>query len=327
MMRAGRLVEIGRVVIDEAPIDPPREGELLVKSAYSSICGSDLHEIEGVGLMKPPWPAGWPGHEGIGTVVESRAAGFDVGDVVLCVPFAPLGRTTAEYQRCAAATAVKVAEAGSAAPPLLPTLMAQQLGTVLYAMRRYPKDVTGKTVVILGAGSAGLFFTHLLRRAAAERIIVTDLSDARLAVATKYGADVTLNASRDEVVTAVADITRGKGAGYVVEAVGKSTTLAQSIDLASVEGSLLWFGLPDTERPVAIDFFKFFRKRLNTASVYGAQGEPGLSSFRAALAMIRRGDIDVTPLLSHTLPIERIEDAFALAVNRHDGAIKVSVGF
>lgn len=328
MMRAGRMVEIGRVVLDEVPIDAPREGELLVRTAYSSICGSDLHEVEhGVGLPAPPWPAGWPGHEGIGTVVESRASGFAPGDTVLCVPFSNLGRTTAEYQRCAGATAIKVAAAGDPVPGLLQTLMAQQLGTVIYALRRHPQDIAGRTVVILGQGSAGLFFCHLLRRAGAGRIIVADLSDARLAVSTKFGADVTLNPLRDNVLSAVRDLTGGSGAGYVVEAVGRKETLAQSIELAAVDSALLWFGLPDSEDAVPINFFKFFRKRLRTGSTYGSQGEPGLVSFRVALDMIARREIDVSPLLTHVVAIEDIERAFQLAMSRDESAVKVSIGF
>jgi L-iditol 2-dehydrogenase len=325
-MRAGRLVELGRVVVDEVPIDPPRDGELLVRSQFSSICGSDLHDVEyGIGLPPPPWPAGWPGHEGIGEVVESKAAGFAPGDLVLCVPFAPLGRTMAEFQRCAAATAVAL-DRGAIAK-VEHALMAQQLGTVIFALRQFPVDVAGRTVVVLGQGSAGLFFCNLLRRAGAGRIVVADLSDSRLAVSSRYGADVTLNAARDDVGAAVADLTKGRGADYVIEAVGRRDTLAQSIDLAAVDSPLLWFGLPDTDQAVPINFNKFFRKRLRTGSTYGAQGEPGLTSFRVAAAMIARGEIDVSPLLTHVLPIEDVERAFELAMSRDEGAVKVSVSF
>lgn len=325
-MRAGRLVEIGRVVFEEAPIDPPQPGELLVQSRFASICGSDLHGVNyGVELPPPPWPPGYPGHEGVGHVIESRADGFAEGDLVLAVPNAAIGRCMAEYQRLAAVTAVKIDPALDLA--LEHILMAQQLGTVIFALRRYPTDVAGKTVVILGQGSAGLFFCHLLKRAGAARVIVADLTPARLALSPGFGADVTLQAGQDDVRAAVADLTGGQGADYVVEAVGTRATLAQSIELASPDSKLLWFGLPDTSDPVNISFQKFFRKRLTAQTVYGAQFEPGLVSFRVALDMIARGDIDVTPLLSHILPIEEVGRAFELAHSRDDEAIKVSVAF
>lgn len=332
LMRAGRLVELGRVAFEEAPIEPPRDGEVLVRSAFGSICGSDLHGVQyGVEVLPFPCPAGYPGHEGIGEVVESRYDGLQPGDTVLTVPFAHLGRTIAEYQRCAGTNAIKVSggeePSAQALPPLEQVLMAQQLGTVIFALRRYPTDVTGKTVAIVGQGSAGLFFTYLLRRAGAAKIIVADLSPARLKVSESYGADVCINANADDVVAAVADLTGGKGADYVVEAVGRKETLAQSIDLAAVDTKMLWFGLPDTTEQVPIPFNKFFRKRLTAQTVYGAQGEPGLVSFRAALDLIIRGEIDVSPLLTHVLPIEDVEHAFDLAHSRDEGAVKISVAF
>jgi L-iditol 2-dehydrogenase len=325
-MRAGRLVELGRVEFEEVPVDPPQPGELLVHSRFASICGSDLHGVQyGVEIPPPPWPPGYPGHEGIGHVVEARAEGFTEGDLVLAVPNAAIGRCMAEYQRLQAVTAVKIDP--STSRPIEHLLMAQQLGTVMFALRRYPTDVVGKTVVVLGQGSAGLFFCHLLKRAGAETVIVADLSDARLAVSRCYGADHTLNASRDDVKAAIYDHTGGNGADYVVEAVGTRQTLAQSIELVAPDSKLLWFGLPDTSDPVPVPFQKFFRKRLTAQTVYGAQFEPGLVSFRAALAHIVRGDIDVSPLLSHVLPVEQVARAFELAHSRDERAIKVSVSF
>lgn len=330
-MRAGQLVEIGRVEFVEAPIDPPQPGELLVASRFSSICGSDLHGVQyGVELPPGPWAPGYPGHEGIGHVVESQADGFAEGDLVLAVPNAAIGRCMAEYQRLQAVTAVKLDQTLDL--PLEEVLMAQQLGTVIFALRRYPTDVAGKTVVILGQGSAGLFFCHLLKAAGAARIIVADLSAHRLALSAGFGADVIVqagmvHAGHDDVRAAVMDLTGGVGADYTVEAVGSRVTLAQSIELAAADSKLLWFGLPDAKEPVPISFQKFFRKRLTAQTVYGAQHEAGLVSFRVALDMIVRRTIDVRPLLSHILPIEQVGHAFELAHSREDGAVKVSVKF
>jgi threonine dehydrogenase-like Zn-dependent dehydrogenase len=158
-------------------------------------------------------------------------------------------------------------------------------------------------------------------------VIVSDLSPARLKVSERLGADVRLDANLDDVPAAVADLTNGKGADYVVEAVGRRETLAQSIELAAMDTKLLWFGLPDTSDPVPVPFNRFFRKRLTAQTVYGAQGEPGLVSFRVALDLILRGEIDVAPLRSHVLPIEDVERAFELAHSRDEGAVKVSVAF
>ena len=188
--------------------------------------------------------------------------------------------------------------------------------------------MTGETVVVLGQGSAGLFFTYLLKRAGAERVIVSDLSAQRLAVSRAYGADVVLDPATDDVRAAVADLTDGKGADYLVEAVGRAETFLLTTDLVRVGAELLWFGLPSVDANIEINFSKFFRKKLRASCTYGAQDEPGSTSFRTALDLIASAQIDVAPLLSHVFPVERIDEAFALANEPVDaGATKVSVSF
>ncbi len=90
---------------------------------------------------------------------------------------------------------------------------------------------------------------------------------------------------------------------------------------------MLLFGLPDTSEPVLINFHDFFRKRLKAYAVVGAQHEPNLVSFRHALKLIADGEIDVSRLISHTLPIERIDEALEIARERSDNALRISIDF
>jgi L-iditol 2-dehydrogenase len=325
MTRAGQLIAPGRMAFVVVPVEPLRDGDLLVRSRYASICGSDLHVVNhGVDTHPALWVPGYPGHEGVGEVLESRADGFAPGDAVLLVPPVPESRCFAERQRVRASSAIRLE---GSLPPLDQVLMAQQLGTVVFAARQHPWDVAGRTVAVMGQGSAGLFWAWWLKRAGAARVIVSDLSPARLAVSARFGADVLVDARTDDLSTAVMDLTAGEGADFVVEAVGRRETLLQSVGLCRTGGQLFWFGLPDTDDPVSIDFRLFFRRKLTAFSTFGAQTEPGLVSFRLALEFIRRGDIDVRPLLTHVLPVEDIDRAFRLADTREDGALKVTVSF
>jgi L-iditol 2-dehydrogenase len=324
-MRAARLHEVGKIVCEEAPVRPPGDGDLLVRTELASICGSDLHTIF-LPFSVGGYPAhpGYPGHEGVGEVAVSNHAGFAPGDKVLTVPHAWLGACFADYQTVPGDSCIKLPEADA---PIGHMLMAQQLGTVVFALRHRPVDVTGATVVVLGQGSAGLFFTWLLRHAGAATIVTADLSDARLACSRAMGADLAVKADGGAVRAAVMDATNGRGAELVVDAVGSSATLRQTADLAAYDGTLLWFGLPDRADPEPLDFVQFFRKRLRASSTYGAQAEPGLVSFHRALDLIVRGEIDVSPLLSHVLPIERVDEACLIAHERGQDALKVSLSF
>ncbi len=321
-MKAARWVDVGRVVCEEVPRPSPANGEILVRTAYASICGSDLHSVYG-GAPPTSVPAGHPGHESVGEVVESRCAGYEPGDRVLTVPHFVDGRCMAEYQALPGAACIRLPDPA----PLSHMLMAQQLGTVIYALRRHPLDLVGREVAVIGQGSAGAFFTFLLKRAGAARVLVSDKSPARLAYARQLGADLAVDASDGDFRTAVLEATGGQGAGLVVEAVGSQETFPLSLELAADLATVLWFGLPEGTGAYPFSFGEFFYKRLTAYAISGTQGEPGFDSFRYAVRLIADGAIDVTPLLSHLLPIDEVEKAYQIAHDRTDNALKVSVSF
>ena len=326
-MRAGRMVEIGRMECEEIEIASIGDGQVLIRSEMASICGSDLHVVMmGAGVTHSfPCPHGYPGHEGIGEIVESKVPGLSEGEQVLTFPNPPVGECFNEYQRVEAQYCVPLPDTDL---PRSHLLMAQQLGTVIYAMRKCQRDVAGETVVVMGQGSAGLFWTHLLKRAGAKKVIVSDISPARLEVAASYGADICIDIRNSNLHEAVRDSTKGKGADYVVEAVGRAETFRESVDLVRADGEIMWFGLPSVDHDIDMRFHKFFRKRLRASSIYGAQDEPQAISFRMALDLISKGHIDVESLLSHVFNIEQLGAAFVLAHDPHeDEALKVSIKF
>jgi L-iditol 2-dehydrogenase len=323
-MKAARWVGVGQVVCEEVPKPSAADGEILVRTAYASICGSDLHTVFGSAPSRPG-PAGYPGHESVGEVVESRCPGFSPGDRVLTAPQFTAGRCMAQYQALPGSACLRLPDTA----PLDHLLMAQQLGTVIYALRQHPLDLTGTDAAVIGQGSAGAFFTFLLKRAGAARVLVSDKSPARLAYARQLGADLAVDARTGDLRSAVLEATGGKGAGLVVEAVGSRETFPQSLELAAAGGTVLWFGLPEggSDDAYLFSFHEFFRRQLTAYSAFGAQGEPGLGSFRYAIALIASGAIDVAPLLSHVLPVSEVQEAFHIAHERTGNALKVSVRF
>ena len=321
-MKAARWVGLGRVECEDVPVPPVADGEVLVRTVYASICGSDLHEVF-FETPPPSMPAGHPGHESVGEVVESRCPGFAPGDCVLTVPHAADGRCLAEFQALPGSACVSL----PATAELSHLLMAQQLGTVVYALRRHPLDLVGRDAAVIGQGSAGAFFTFLLKRAGVARVLVSDKSPARLAYGRQLGADLAVDAGSTDFRAVVLEETGGRGADLVVEAVGSRETFPLSLELAAAESSILWFGLPEGVADYPISFNDFFRRKLTAYSVYGAQGEPGLESFRYAVRLIADAAIDVSPLLSHMLPIEEVGEAFRIARMRTGNALKVSIKF
>ncbi|MEZ5557742.1 MAG: zinc-binding dehydrogenase [Pseudomonadales bacterium] len=327
-MRAARLVAPGRIVCEDAPLYEPQDGQVVVRSRMAAICGSDLHQVFYDMLAPTALPAepGWPGHEGVGEVIESRYPGLKAGDLVLTVPGYGFQRCFADFQTLPGHWCLPLPAYDG---PVEDLLMAQQFGTTIYALRRGNMDFIGKTVAVLGQGSAGQFFAWQARQLGAERVIVADLSPARLAQSQVFGADIAVEGDADgkAIREAVMDSTGGKGAHIVIEAVGRRETIQHAVDIARPFGNLVFFGLPDTSQAVPFSYAKFFMKQLKMYAVVGAQAEEDLSSFHKALDWIARREIDVSTMVSHRLSLEAIDRAMLLAHERDEDALKVTLTF
>ena len=320
-MAAGVVRELGRIECEEATAPEPTAGRVLVRTKLASICGSDLHiAYQGWSVTDLPLAPGHPGHEGVGEVVDGGGTGFEPGEVVLTVPYIWESATFAEYQLLRPENILALPDG----KPLPHLLMAQQLGTVIFGCHRLP-PLEGRTAVVLGQGSVGLFHDFILRRLGAERIIAVEPVPARLRAAWDMGVDEAIPDTGRAATAAVMDLTGGEGAGVVVDAVGSVETLNQAIAMAGKGGRVAAFGLPPTMELVPFDWAAFFRKSLTMHAVHGAQETPGLPDFRAAIGLIVRGEIDMSPFVTHDFPLSRIDQAFELADSKADGALKVSL--
>lgn len=324
-MRASRVVKQHQIVCEKTDVLEPVAGEALVKTAWAALCGSDVHSVHSDVPFKPHYAnPGTPGHEGIGYVEESRIDGYKKGDLILTIPgYQNRTGTFCDYQTILPKYMVKVPETDV---PLEQLLMAQQFGTTIYALRQLPVDVVGKTVMVMGQGSAGAFFAWSLKRAGAAKVIASDKSDSRLAMSRHFGVDVPVKAGKD-AYQAVMDHTGGKGVDYLVEAVGNSEALAQSIGLIGLDGHGLFFGQPMTTELVPFNFHDFQRRRMTINSHTETLREPNLLSFKYALDLIVSRQIDVSPLISHTFSLDEIEKAMDYASTYKDNARKVCLKF
>ena len=322
-MPAALATDLQRIRCDHVPVPDPEPGKVLVRTHLASICGSDLHIVYmGWNAHEFPLPHGYPGHEGLGEVVDGGGTDFAPGDLVLTAPNIWGSRTFAGYQLIDPQFLLRLPRD----VPEKHLLMAQQLGTVVFGCRRLP-SLIGQTVVVVGQGSVGLFHDFMLRRLGAHRIIGIEPVPERLAAGRAMGLDEAIDVSGRRATEAVMDLTGGEGADLVVEAVGSVETLNQTLQLARPLGRIAVFGLPPTMERVPFDWDTFFRKRLDMHTVFGAQDEPGLPAFQIAVDFISRGDIDMAPFVTHTFPIDRVQEAFDLAHSKEDGALKVSLTF
>lgn len=318
-MRAVQITAPNESTIIEVPKPSPKPGEVLVRTTQVSLCGSDTHAIRFYEPEAYPLPPGNSGHEVLGVVEEINAPGssLKVGDHALVLVTGNQGM--AEY-------AVAPEENVLVLPPDKPAeelLQAQQLGTVFYAAQ-HMTNLVNKDVVVIGQGSAGLWWNYVVRRMGARRVIAVDLQAHRLMLSGHYGATHTLHNKEESALTQLEELTNGELADVVVEAAGEPDSINLAIDLIKRYGHIFYFGVPRMHQ-MPFNVWEFFRKSPSVQSMVGALTDPGHSCTKMALDLIASGEADVGPMITHHFPFEQVTEAYDLQYTRDEGAIKIVV--
>jgi L-iditol 2-dehydrogenase len=318
-IRATRISGPG--VFEFISVDAPRPGaaQVLIRPLKLSLCGSDIFMLHYERETSYPRKTGTTGHEMVGVVEELGEGVTNLKTGTIALVLAPNHDAMAELFVAEAEWILPLPQGRS----IQEYLMAQQLGTVIFACRRLP-SVVDKKVAIVGQGSAGLFFAAFLRRLGASRVIVMDIVPDRLTYADQFGADIAIDNRSVDPVKAVEEFTNGEMVDLVIEAAGEVDSINLAPKLVRVNGTILFFGIPHS-RSFPFDYWDFFRRYATTITCSGAMLEPGKGSFKLALDLIETGAIDVTGIVTHSVPFERVAEAYELARLKNDGAVKVVV--
>ena len=305
-MRAAQLVAPRQWELVE--VDKPQivAGHMLVRMERVAVCDSDQPPFSGIHEGYPQAP-GAPGHEGCGIVEACPSGHYQEGERVLLWGF----------DRGLFQEYVLARDAGGCIrlPGDLPeetALMSQLLGTVIHSFYKLG-NIIDHDVAVIGQGPVGLFFCAVLRNLGARRIIAIDRLAYRLETSRKMGATHTVNAADADPTAAVAEITGGAMADLVVEAVGLPESINLVSALARRNAQVIFFGVPDKAEHqglVEVNMLNILRQELK---VHFSVGPNPDRDYRPALDWIVQGRIDVTPVVSHILPFEQIQQAFTMA--------------
>ena len=295
------------------------EGHAIVQPRHVTLCGSDVWMLSHAPDAAYPFPPGTTGHEVIAEILElgPGVEGHAVGDFVLAI--APDHRAMAERYLTPQKNLLKL-PSGKTREELL---MAQQLGNVLYACKQLP-SVIGKTVAVVGQGTAGLWFDFVLQRLGAAKVIALDPKSNRLQLAQQYGATDVINIREADPVEQIMRINDEKLVDIVVEAAGRESSINLAIELARPDsGFFLQFGVP--YEPINVHYGRIFTKCLKHKSIVHANSEPGHTSTLQALDLIAAGSLDVAAVLTHRFPFDRVLEAYELHQNAKDNAVKIVI--
>jgi L-iditol 2-dehydrogenase len=319
--------------------DPkPARGEALIRVKACGICGSDVHGYLGItGRRIPPMVMG---HEFSGEVVETgegvtdirvgdRVAPYPVifcgdfeqcrtGDVHLCLNKKALGvlecnGAMAEYISVPAKLLFKLAdtvsyEVGSMMEPL----------AVSYRGVNHASDLTGKNVLVVGAGTIGLLVTAIVKMRNPAKVFVSDLNDARLDVAKKMGADVVINSSKDDLRDVINNGTSAAGVDVAFEAVGATPTVQQAMACLRVGGTAVWIG--NSAKMININMQEIVTRELRVSGTFLYS----LEEFGTVVGLLNDGRLNVEPMISLKAPMmEKGVELFARLAKDPGPLIKV----
>jgi S-(hydroxymethyl)glutathione dehydrogenase/alcohol dehydrogenase len=339
----------GQLDIEEARVDDPGPGEVLVRTVGAGLCHSDLHFMEGLFQTRLPVVLG---HESAG-VVEAVGDGVTYvapGDhVVAC-----LSMFCGQCQQCLSGAPNRCTNTGATARPRgAAPRVSRDDGTALMqfariggfaemmllhenalvkiaddislekaalvgcgvltgtgAVFRTAKVEPGSRVCVIGAGGIGLGAIQAARIAGAGMVIAVDVSESKLALARELGATQTVDASATEnVVKAVKSLSDG-GVDYSFEAIGKKPTAEQAFEMLDLGGTATVIGMVPDDQRLSIKAMDLLSEKRLQGSMMGS------NQFRTdiprLLGMYLDGRLDLDSMVSKTLTIDQVNEGYDL---------------
>lgn len=190
---------------------------------------------------------------------------------------------------------------------------------VAYGAVKKAGDLTGKDVLIVGAGMIGLCILQLVKLKNPAQIIVSDLSDVRLARAMKLGAAHTVNSRHEDVYESISKYTDGRMIDTSFEAVGVEPTANQSIKALKIAGTAVWVGMSQREMTINMQDIV-----CSARSVLGSFNYTHVE-FGEVVDILGSGKLETDELLSEVVSLENAPDAFRRLHEQPDDLLKIVI--
>jgi L-iditol 2-dehydrogenase len=313
-----------KLVIKEVPVPTIRDDEVLIRVKFTGICGTDWAIY--TGLYSADQLPMIPGHEFSGAIAQvgKGVRGLSEGDLVtadinmscghcfycqrgqklMCPEFTQLGihtdGTYAEYVKAPASLVHKLPENLD----LMTGAFIEPVSCVIHSAKALDVQL-GSSVAIIGSGLGILHAAVAVHKGAAP-VIVVGRNKKRLEAARQMGADITIDVDETEdPVAVVKQLTGGRGADYVIEAVGKPSTYEQALEMVRPGGTMAAFGITGLHDTIQVRPFDLV---LGEKSIVGSCAGVG-QDWNDAIALLQYGRIKPEVLFSKIVPVKGLEAA------------------
>src|SRR5579872_6140257 len=344
-MQAAVYRGVNDVRLETVPVPSIGQGEMLIRVHTCGVCGTDLKKIS-TGSHSAPRIFG---HETSGVVaaVGERVSEYHPGDRVMVfhhIPcrecfycqnktfaqcatykkvgctagFEPSGGGFAEYVR----VMNWIVEHGTVRVPdhisFQQACFVEPVNTCLKGI--YALNLRrGETVVTIGQGPIGIILSVLSKRAGVT-LITSDLYPERLRIGSSFGLDLTIDASRTNVVERVRELTQGRGADAVILAVGGNSLIRTAMDAARPGGRVLLFAQTQHGEAV-IDPAAICVDEKSLVGSYSASVDLQEESVR----FVMDREMDLERLISHRFPLAESTQALQLAAHPQPSSMKILI--
>ena len=331
--------------LELAEVPKPSSGptDVLIRVRHAGVCGTDLHIADwdewAQGRVKPPIVVG---HEFAGEVVslgKEVTGQFEPGQTVTAEGHIVCGHCrqcrTGNGHICQKTQIIGVDRNGAFAEliampatnvmPLdgIPTTtgaIMDPLGNAFHTV--LAPDIAGSTVLVLGCGPIGCFAVGIARAAGAQKVIASDVNPVRLDLARTMGAQVTVNASSEDVVARVTQETQGEGADLVCEMSGHPSALRQAFQAVRLGGRVHLLGLPKGEIALNLSNDLIFKG----VTVYGVVGRKMFETWHQMRSFLSSGLLDPTPVVTHRFPLTQVDRALEAIRSGAAGKVILEIG-
>jgi threonine 3-dehydrogenase len=326
--------------LDVLQVKEPKIGPLdvLIKVRVTGICGTDLHIYSwdewSANRVKPPVILG---HEFCGDVVEvgSEVTRVNIGDYVSAECHMTCEQCyqckTNQRHVCSNVKVCGIDRHGAYAqyvsipemyiwkldPEIPPELAAifDPIGNAFFTV--LSGEVAGMTVGIVGCGPIGIAAVPIARASGATTVVGFDLSEYRLQMAQKMGADHIIDIGKKDPLTAAKDITKGIGFDVVLEMSGHPQGIDNAFKMVRAGGRVSLLGLPKS--PVSLDLANDIV--LKCVNIKGIHGRQMFETWYQMTRYIASKRIDLSPLVTHQMKFEEVDKAMEIMASGRCGKV------
>ncbi|AXC51059.1 L-threonine 3-dehydrogenase [Paracoccus suum] len=327
--------------MEEVPVPEPGPNDVLIRVGKSAICGTDVHiwNWDAWAAKTVPVPL-VTGHEFSGTIAEVGAAvtRFHPGQRVSGEGHITCGHCrncrAGRAHLCRNTLGVGVHRAGSFAeylclpqsnvvpiPDDIPDEIAaifDPFGNAVHTALSF--DCVGEDVLVTGAGPIGIMGAMVAQRAGARKVVVTDINPGRLALARSLGIPYAVNVAEQDLREVMAEIGMREGFDIGLEMSGAAPAFRQMIDVMNNGGKIAILGIAPAG--FEIDWNQVIFKMLTLKGIYGREM---YETWYKMIALVQSG-LDLTPLITHRLPIAQFEEGFAAMRSGEAGKVVLDWG-